>query len=156
LTGPLATVDVAKIAIPGVKVILDPRPWQWYRDQFKFREDQPDQPEPETYLYLEKDWKRLWRGLMVMPIVKGGYMKTLAAQYCLILQPARRHHSGMLVRAPEELLRFHRVGLFVIDSLSGLCINDPRFCHDERCGLTGSDPAVTRRCLGTAKSITLW
>ncbi|KAI8717110.1 HET domain-containing protein [Fusarium sp. LHS14.1] len=93
LHGTLARVPASLLTGPGCKVILDPRPPQDFPGYSKYKQDELDskanskkkgQREPPAWRTLLA-WER--DEIYVLPVLKGGYSKTLQAQYCLILDP---------------------------------------------------------------------
>lgn len=162
LTGPLAWIDAAVVDSPGCKVILDPRPRDFYRESETARR--------ASWLGAvadrqEKHWRALFEKLAVMAVLEGGYSATSKAQYCLILAPWRSQDIGSGTRselttdaALGSTRVFRRLGLLVADkALKEFCVNDPKVCQDEACRIerstTQGGKIITRRCEGTTCQI---
>lgn len=107
----------------------------------------------------------------ILPLFQGGYNKTLQAQYCLILCPAKAASpSGMegpRLRTETGSFIFHRVGLLVIEEASrDFCLDSSQRCRDPRCierarekmmqaeGWLGVDPPQLD-CIGDLQTIAL-
>ncbi|UPL03818.1 hypothetical protein LCI18_014752 [Fusarium solani-melongenae] len=180
LHGTLARVPARLLNVPGCKVILDPRPPQDFPGYFKYKQDKLDSQANSKN--KEQDEPAAWRTLLtwekdetyVLPVLKGGYSKTLQARYCLLLDPRStikyhiEHENQCRILIPRTtyenrcrilmpMITCRRLGLLIVDSASKpFCMEDPSICNDDRCveviNLWNKEYR-RRRCLGERQTI---
>lgn len=180
LHGTVARVPAHLLTVPGCKVILDPRPPQDFPGYFKYKQEELDSRANSKHRRHAESaaWRTLltWEKdeIYVLPVLKGGYSKTLQARYCLLLDPRstieyhieRENQCRILTprttyenrcRVLMRMVTCRRLGLLIIDAASKLfCMEDPLICNDERCWeviYAGNVEWKQRRCLGKGQTI---
>lgn len=159
LSGRVAQLPVHLLSTVGSMVFLDPRPKSEFPLVRSTEEppnlllstktsqvflDQTQNGNSSTYSSTKKPRSK-WQDLLgdtiyVMPVLKGGYSKSLQAYYYLILHPCTLEMDILgSSEQPDEMVvhGYRRLGILVVDTASSqFCSEDPDSCHDERCAET--------------------